>query len=429
MNQSGRTYACIDLKSFYASVECVRRGLDPMTARLVVADPSRGRGTICLAVSPALRALGLPARCRLFQVPAELHAIVAPPHMGLYLETGADIYGTYLQYLSPRDMHAYSVDEVFFDLTSYLPYYGLSARELARSLMDEVRQKTGVHASAGIGPNLFLAKVAMDVEAKHDLEGIAELNEERFRQRLWFHRPITDIWGIGSNIAHRLAARDIHDLAGICAAPESELYGEFGRCAEYLIDHAWGQEPVTMAQIKGHVPRSRSVSSGQVLCRPYTFAETRTVLREMAEDLALDLVEKELCCGSVSLSLGYQESFARRAPRGRGNPGGRVSTSRRLAGPTCAPEEIVSAVLGLHEAAASRNRPVKRVNLAAGHLQCLGDAQTRLPLEDGPSNVALARTLNAIRHRFGKNSVVPGASLRAEGTGRERHCQIGGHHV
>ncbi len=428
MDQSARTYACIDLKSFYASVECADRGLDPMSTRLVVADPSRSRGTICLAVSPALRALGMPSRCRLFQVPAALHPVVAPPRMGLYIETAADIYGVYLRHIAPEDMHVYSVDEVFLDLTQYLPYYGVSARELVRGLMDEVRREKGVYATAGIGPNLFVAKAALDVEAKHDPDCIAELDEESFRQRLWFHRPITDIWGIGPNIARRLAARDIHDLAGICAAPEADLYGEFGRNAEYLIDHAWGQEPVTMAQIKAHVPRSRSLCTGQVLPRPYSFAETRTVLREMAGDLALDLVEKELSCGSLSLSVGYQEPRGR-APSRRGRPGSRASTSRRLAAPVCTPESLVPLVLELHGAVADPGRAVRRLSLSAGHLRCLGEAQLRLPLEEGGAAMELSRTVNAIRRRFGASAVVPGASLRGEATGRERHCQIGGHHA
>lgn len=428
MDQSARTYACIDLKSFYASVECVDRGLDPMSTRLVVADPSRSRGTICLAVSPALRALGMPSRCRLFQVPAALHPVVAPPRMGLYIETAADIYGVYLRHIAPEDMHVYSVDEVFLDLTQYLPYYGVSARELVRGLMDEVRREKGVYASAGIGPNLFVAKAALDVEAKHDPESIAELDEGSFRQHLWFHRPITDIWGIGPNIARRLAARDIHDLAGVCAAPEADLYGEFGKNAEYLIDHAWGQEPVTMAQIKAHVPRSRSLCTGQVLPRPYSFAETRTVLREMAGDLALDLVEKELSCGSLSLSVGYQEPYGR-APARRGRPGSRAAVSRRLAPPACTPESLVPLALELHGAVADPGRAVRRLSLSAGHLRCLGEAQLQLPLEEGGAAMELSRTVNAIRRRFGANAVVPGASLRGEATGRERHCQIGGHHA
>ncbi len=350
MDQSARTYACIDLKSFYASVECADRGLDPMSTRLVVADPSRSRGTICLAVSPALRALGMPSRCRLFQVPAALHPVVAPPRMALYMETAADIYGIYLRHIAPEDMHVYSVDEVFLDLTQYLPYYGVSARELVRGLMDEVRREKGVYATAGIGPNLFVAKAALDVEAKHDLDCIAELDEESFRQRLWFHRPITDIWGIGPNIARRLAARDIHDLAGICAAPEADLYGEFGRNAEYLIDHAWGQEPVTMAQIKAHVPRSRSLCTGQVLPRPYSFAETRTVLREMAGDLALDLVEKApwaravpprppgvsgfhvAPAGGAGLHAGVAGAARPGAPRRRRGPGARRAAAVAVGG-------------------------------------------------------------------------------------------------
>lgn len=423
-----RTYVCIDLKSFYASVECRARGLDPMTANLVVADPERSGTTICLAITPAMKELGIRNRCRLHEIPPGVEYVTALPRMRAYMKASADIYGIYLRYVSPDDIHVYSIDECFIDATPYLSLYGVDARAFAVMLRDAVFQETGIPATAGIGTNLFLAKVALDVTAKHAPDFIGYLDEEEFRRRIWRHRPITDIWNIGPGIARRLARFRVFDLKGVTEMDPDVLYDEFGANAEYLIDHAWGQEPVTMAQIKAHIPRSRSLCTGQVLPRPYSFAETRTVLREMAGDLALDLVEKELSCGSLSLSVGYQEPRGR-APSRRGRPGSRASTSRRLAAPACTPESLVPLVLELHGAVADPGRAVRRLSLSAGHLRCLWEAQLRLPLEEGGATMKLSRTVNAIRRRFGANAVVPGASLRGEATGRERHCQIGGHHA
>ena len=264
---TGRTYLCIDLKSFYASVECVDRGLDPFKDNLVVADPERSRTTICLAASPAIKALGVPSRCRVYEIPKNIQYTMAPPRMKRYMEVSAQIYGIYLRRISAQDIHVYSIDECFIDATPYLSLYRTDARSLAQQLMDDVREECGICATAGIGTNLFLAKVALDVTAKHVDDHIGYLDEREFRRKIWHHRPITDIWGIGPGIARRLLQYNVQDLAGITQVDERFLHKEFGVNAEYLIDHAWGYEPCTMADIHAYRPHGHSTSNGQV--RPH----------------------------------------------------------------------------------------------------------------------------------------------------------------
>lgn len=300
-----RTYICIDLKTFYASVECAARGLDPFTQNLVVADTSRGRTTICLAISPAMKKLGIRNRCRLFEIPQDVDYIAAKPRMRHYMEISARIYGIYLEYVSPLDVHVYSIDECFIDATPYLSLYGLTAREFADELRGAVLARTGITATAGIGPNLFLAKVALDIAAKHDKGGIGELDEERFRRDVWRHRPITDIWGIGPGIAERLAKYRVYDLMGVAALDERILYREFGVNAEYLIDHAHGVEPCTIAEIQAYRPQATSMVNGQVLSRNYSCEEALTVLREMVDASVLELVDRGVVASSISLHAGY----------------------------------------------------------------------------------------------------------------------------
>ena len=300
-----KTYLCIDLKTFYASVECIDRGLDPFKTPLVVADRERGRATICLAVSPAMKALGVRNRCRLFDIPAGLHYITARPRMRRYMEVSAKIYGIYLRYVSPQDIHVYSIDECFIDATPYLRLYRTTARAFAERLRGDVLRETGITATAGIGPNLFLAKVGLDVLAKHEQDGIAVVDRNRFRRDLWKHRPITDIWGIGPGIAERLAKYRVVDLMGAAALDERILYREFGVNAEYLIDHAHGREPCTIAEIQGYRPQATSSVNGQVLERNYSYDEALTVLREMVDASVLDLVSKHQVAGGISLFVGY----------------------------------------------------------------------------------------------------------------------------
>lgn len=437
-------YLCIDLKCFYASVECVDRGRDPFEHRLVVADPSRGRKTICLAISPAMKALGVRNRCRVFEIPDGIDYEMARPRMRRYMEVSADIYARYLRYFSPEDIHVYSVDEVFIDVTPYLALYGKTARELAVELIDMVRRETGICATAGIGTNLFLAKVALDVTAKHTPDNIGELDEERYKCLIWPHRPITDIWGIGPGIARRLAEMGAHDMGGVALLPERALYDEFGINAELLIDHAWGVEPCTMAQIHAYRPKAHSMGSGQVLMRDYAFEEARVVLREMVDNLALELVDKGLVCGHVSLFVGYAHE---RGPAGErsaaaetftGEHGTRVvgrrgegaNASRKLAEATSSRAALTAAFLSLFAEIVDPNRSLRRVNIAVGEL--VPEEYAELTLFSDPAadtaEKSLARATMAVKRRFGKNALVRGISYRPEATGRDRNEQVGGHH-
>ena len=439
-----RAYLCIDLKCFYASVECVDRGRDPFEHRLVVADPSRGRKTICLAISPAMKALGVRNRCRVFEIPDGIDYEMARPRMRRYMEVSADIYARYLRYFSPKDIHVYSVDEVFIDVTPYLALYGKTPRELAVELIDMVRRETGICATAGIGTNLFLAKVALDVTAKHAPDNIGELDEERYKCLIWPHQPITDIWGIGPGIARRLAEMGAHDMGGVALLPERALYDEFGVNAELLIDHAWGVEPCTMAQIHAYRPKAHSTGSGQVLMRDYSFEEASVVLREMVDNLALELVDKALVCGHVSLFVGYahergasgekdavpQTFTGEHGTRVVGRRGEGANASRKLAEATSSRRELTAAFLALYEEIVDPNRAVRRVNIAVGELVPEEYAELTL-FSDPAANTAeksLARAEMAVKRRFGKNALLRGTSYRPAATGRERNEQVGGHH-
>ena len=304
------TYVCIDLKTFYASVECVDRGLNPLTTNLVVADESRGRTTICLAITQAMKDLGIHNRCRLFEIPDGIDYIKAIPRMQHYMEVSAQIYGIYLEYVSPQDVHVYSIDECFIDVTPYLDLYHTDAEGFACMLRDEVLARTGITATVGIGPNLFQAKVALDITAKHVPSRIGKLDDETFRKEIWPHRPITDIWGIGPGVAARLEKYGVYDLMGVAALDENLLYDELGVNAEYLIDHAFGREPTTIADIQAYRPQATSTTTGQVLSKGYAYEQAYTVLREMVDNAVLDLVDKHVVCNSISLFVGYASERA-----------------------------------------------------------------------------------------------------------------------
>lgn len=440
----GRSYLCIDLKCFYASVECVDRGKNPFEHRLVVADPTRGPKTICLAISPAMKALGIRNRCRVFEIPEGVDYEMAPPRMRRYMEVSADIYELYLRYFSPEDIHVYSIDECFIDVTPYLDLYGKTPRELATMLMDLVFRETGVCATAGVGTNLFLAKVALDITAKHVEDHIGELDEERYKCLIWPHRPITDIWGIGPGIARRLARMGAHDMGGVALLDERALYDEFGINAELLIDHAWGIEPCTMAEIHAYRPRAHSMGSGQVLMRDYSFEEAATILREMVDGLVLDLVDKGLVCSHVSLFVGYaherggvgetgvraQTFTGEHGTRVVGRHGEGANASRKLVEPTSSRETLTTAFLALYAEIVDPNRAIRRVNIAVGEL--VPEEYAELSLFSDPAadtaEKSLARATMAVKRRFGKNALVRGISLRPEATARERNQQVGGHH-
>ena len=303
----GKYYLCIDLKSFYASVESVERGMDPFKTNLVVADPSRGKGAICLAITPALKAMGIPNRCRLFQIPDDVEYITAKPRMKLYMEYSANIYSVYLKYISKDDIHVYSIDECFFDITSYLELYGKTPKELAQMIIDAVYKETGICATAGIGTNMFLAKVALDVTAKHASDHIGYLDKEEFERTLWHHRPITDIWNFGKGIEKRLQKYGVYTLYDIAHFDEKILYKEFGVNAEFIIDHAKGIEPCTIADIKNFKSKTNSISNSQILFDDYDYDNALLAMREMVDLIVLELVEKNMVTDNISLTIGYSK--------------------------------------------------------------------------------------------------------------------------
>jgi len=502
-----RTYIAIDLKSFYASVECVERGLDPMTTHLVVADESRTEKTICLAVSPSLKAHGIPGRPRLFEVvqqvgrvnirrlkkapgqafsgssfdDAELKAdpsleldyIIARPRMALYVEYSTRIYDIYMHYAAPEDIHVYSIDEVFIDATRYIATAGVTAREYAMSIIRDVLRTTGITATVGIGTNLYLCKVALDIEAKRtraDKDGvrIAELDEMSYRRKLWDHRPLTDFWRVGRGYAKKLEGYGMFTMGDIARCSlggprerlnEELLYKLFGVNAQLLIDHAWGWEPCTMADIKAYRPETNSLSSGQVLHCPYDFDKCRIIVREMADMLTMDLLDKGLVTDQIVLTVGYDaenlsdprrkqkyhgpvttDHYGRKIPK---HAHGTVSLGRH----TCSENLIINAAVGLFDRIADRDLLVRRVYVVAGHVM----EESRVPEHESYQQLdiftdqeaeqkrleAEAAALNRERHRqeavldirrrYGKNAILKGVDFEEGATARDRNRQIGGH--
>ena len=502
-----RTYLAIDLKSFYASVECVERGLDPMKTHLVVADESRTEKTICLAVTPSLKAYGVPGRPRLFEVAQRVRAInedrrrrapgqvlsgsswndtelkaspglaldylVVQPRMALYMTYGTRIYERYLKYIAPEDIHVYSIDEVFMDITAYLDFYRLSAHALAVKIILDIQKNLGLTAAAGIGPNLYLCKVAMDIGAKHippDENGvrIATLDEMAYRRSLWTHRPLTDFWRIGAGYAKKLATHGLFTMGDIArcslgkptdALNEELLYRLFGVNAELLIDHAWGWEPCTIADIKAYKPASNSIGSGQVLPAPYQFDKAKLVIREMAEQIALALLEQGLVTNQLVLTVGYdrenlQVKFSQSAYQGErsvdryGRPVPKhAHGTENLGGYTASAERIINAVLALFERITDRRLLIRRLYLTAAHVLEEASAQQGnkfkqmnlftdyADIEEGKEEEKerLARekqrqtAVLEIKKKFGKNAILKGSSFMDGATVQERNEQIGGH--
>ena len=502
-----RTYIAIDLKSFYASVECMQRGLDPITTNLVVADAERTTKTICLAVSPALKAHGIPGRPRLFEVIAKVKEanqnriqyapdysfsgssyddvklkadaslaidfVIARPQMARYIEVSTQIYNVYLKYVAPEDIHVYSIDEVFMDVTDYLNTYQKSARELAKTIILDVLETTGITATAGIGTNLYLCKVAMDIVAKHipaDENGvrIAELDEMSYRERLWNHRPLTDFWRVGHGYAKKLEAQGLYTMGDIARCSigkatdyynEELLYKMFGVNAELLIDHAWGWEPCTIAAVKAYKPESNSIGSGQVLHEPYTFEMARVVVREMIDLLVLDLVDKGLVTDQIVLTVGYDienldtaekrtlfkgetktDHYGRTVPK---HAHGTVNLKKH----SSSTRIIMDAVTKLYDEIVDSKLLVRRVSLAANHVikettaveansfeqlnlftdyaaQLEEQKEEKLRLEREKS---LQKAMLDIKKRYGKNAVLKGMNLQEGATAKDRNAQIGGH--
>ena len=455
-------YIAIDLKSFYASVECVERGLDPLKARLVVADQSRTNKTICLAVSPALKSFGISGRARLFEVEqkiAEINRgrktkigyIVAPPRMAHYMKYSTKIYETYLKYVAPEDIHVYSVDEVFIDATSYLKSYKMTAHELAIKMIRDVLKTTGITATAGIGTNLYLAKIAMDIVAKHmapDQDGvrIAELDEMSYRKILWTHQPITDFWRVGPGYARRLKKHNLHTMGDVERASlnfSDILYKEFGVNAELLIDHAWGYEPCTMKDIKSYNSSANSIGNGQVLTRPYTTKETETIIKEMIDALTLNLVDQNLVTNHLHLYIGYDSSNTLK------NYQGETKTNRYkkivarplnksvpLSRNTSSTKTITNAVLGVYRKNVIPDLLVRRVGITAENLKLRNNheieqidlfASIKDQEKTEKNELNMQQAIIDIKKKYGKNAILKGINFEKESTGRQRNRQIGGH--
>ena len=493
--ENSRTYIAIDLKSFYASVECQERGLDPLRANLVVADTSRTDKTICLAVSPALKAYGISGRSRLYEVIRavkdinrkrrerirfqpfrgssidavelnedpylELTYLAAVPRMALYIEYSSRVYSVYLRYIAPEDIHVYSIDEVFIDVTGYLKTYNMNAHELARMLIREVLKETGITATAGIGPNLYLCKVAMDIMAKHmpaDEDGvrIAQLSVEDYRRYLWTHRPLTDFWRVGRGIAKKLEANGMNtmgDVARKAAEDEAFLYKLFGINAEFLIDHAYGYEDTLISEIKAYEPASNSIGSGQVLMSPYSFEKAEIIVREMTDSLVLSLVDHHLVTDGIVLHIGYDRSsldddysgnikkdwYGRTVPEsahGTAKLKSRTSSSRlimdavirlyqRIADPSLSIRRITLTAIDVVDASKAAEEPVyEQINLFSAPVDQAKEEENK---EDLEKENRMQKAIIEIQKKYGKNSVIKGTSLREGATGKERNEQIGGH--
>lgn len=414
-----KIYLCIDLKSFYASVECVERGWDPLTARLVVADPERSEKTICLAVSPALKQMGVPNRCRVFQIPKEIPYKMAPPRMQLYIDYAAEIYGVYLKYIAKEDIQVYSIDEAFLDVTDYLHLYQMTAVELGRKIMQDILDTTKIPAACGVGTNLYLAKVALDIMAKHETDRIAYLDEARYREKLWEHKPLTDFWRVGRGTVERLSNMGICTMKEIAHARESLLYKAFGIDAELLIDHAWGREPVTIVDIKAYRPKNTSFSSGQVLPRDYEYEEGVLVVKEMADLLCLDLVDQGLVTSHISLVIGYSNQKCFEPAKGSTTLRSATSSNRRL----------LSYVEQLYRRIVRPGAYIRRITLTYTGVMTEDYQQFDLfsNPEETEKDVKAQRAVISIKQRYGRNAILKGMNLEESATTIERNGQIGGH--
>ena len=412
-------YLCIDLKSFYASVECVARGLDPMTTNLVVADPERTEKTICLAITPAMKALGVKNRCRIFEIPKHIKYITAPPRMQKYIDTAADIYAVYLKYIAKEDIHVYSIDEAFMDVTDYLELYRLSARELGLRIMDDIYRTTGVRATCGVGTNLYLAKIALDITAKHSEDFIGELDEEGYRNSLWNHKPLTDFWRIGPGIARRLEPFGIRTMRDIAEADEDFLYRLFGVDAELIIDHAWGRETVTMADIKSYRSHSNCLGSGQVLGCDYPFDKGLLIVKEMMDLLCLDLVEKNLITKSITLHVSYSNRL--NIPSAHGTAALDVETNSDVL--------LIPAVTKLYQRIVNPSYGIHRVNITCNNVMPEEYHQYHFFVdgEELERNRKMQQAVISIKNKFGKDAILKGMNFEEGAMTRERNHQIGGH--
>ena len=413
-----RVYFCIELKTFFASVECIERGLDPFNTNLVVADSSRGGGGICLAISPAMKNLGIRNRCRIFEIPKNVNYIIAMPRMKKYIEYSAEVYGIYLKYISKDDIHQYSIDEAFLDVTKYLKLYNLTKEELATKILKSIYDELGLTATCGIGTNLFLAKIALDITAKHIKDNIAYLDEELFKETLWHHTPLTDFWQIGQGISKRLNKLGLFDLYDVAHSSEDILYKEFGINAEILIDHSKGIEPVTIKEIKNYKSLSNSISQGQVLFEDYDFENARIVVKEMTDVLSLELVDKNLVTNNVSLSIGYSKDTHKF-----------TGASKKMIETTNVYSILLKYVLDIFDKTTIKDLPIRKINLSFNNV--IDEKYEQFDLFTDEEKVKkekkLEETLNSIKNKYGKNSILKGINYDESSTARKRNKLIGGH--
>lgn len=413
-----RTYLCIDMKSFYASVECAERNLSPFETNLVVADESRGNGAITLAISPKMKALGVKNRCRLFEIPKNISYITAMPRMGLYIKYCADIFDIYLDYFSPEDIHQYSIDEAFIDVTNYLSIYNLDPKSMAKKLIDEIAVRTHIPATCGIGTNLYLAKIALDITAKHCKDHIGILNEESFKETLWEHRPITDFWNIARGTATRLARYGIHDMKGIANCPEELLYRNFGKNAKILIDHAYGRESCTIADIKNYKGKSRSISNSQILFSDYPYDKAHIVIQEMTLNGCQRLLKEHLIASHVGIVVGYSKDAYP-------STGGTI----KMPNSTNVYSVVKEYVDRIYEETTNTTFPIRRLAICFSGLADESaegyDLFTDVEALEKERN--LERTVLDIKDKFGKNAMLRGVDLKDGATQMERNKLIGGH--
>ena len=410
-----KAYLCIDLKTFFASVECVERKLDPFAVNLVVADPSRGKGALCLAVSPKMKEQGVHNRCRIFEIPDNISYITAMPRMNLYMQYSADIYGIYLKYISREDIHVYSIDEAFLDVSEYLQMYSVSAKELARMILQDIYT-----ATVGIGTNLYLAKIALDITAKHAKDNMGILDEQLYRETLWHHKPVSDFWQVGRGISKRLEKYSVADMYDIAHMDERILYREFGVNAEYLIDHAWGREPTTIKEIKAYKSKSNSLSNSQILFEDYNYEEALLVLKEMVELNVQNLVESHRVTDHIGLYIGYSARNVKAT-------GG----SRKLSNVTNSYAYLRNAFIELYRETVNRQELVHMLSISFGNVvdEMYETYDLFTDFNALEKEKKLQLTLLNIKHKFGKNAVIKGMNLLNKATAISRNKLVGGHNA
>ena len=411
-------FLCIDLKTFFASVECIERGYDPFKVNLVVANKSRGPGAICLAISPKMKNDGIRNRCRLFEIPKGYEYEIAPPRMKKYIEYAAKVYEVYLKYISKEDIYVYSIDEVFIDITPYLKLYNKTAIEIAKMLIEEVYNTLGLTATAGIGTNMYLAKIALDIISKKVKSNIGYLDEKLFIEKLWNHTPLSDFWQIGHGTEKRLLKYNIKDMEGIAKADPNKLYKEFGVNAELLIDHSRGIEPVTMKEVKNYKRKSKSISNGQILFRDYEYEEAKTIIREMVDVLVLKLVDQDLVPEKIGISIGYSKGTIH-------STGGSMSISN----PTNSYTELIKDFMYLYNKHANRDTLIRKINISMINVRNSTYRQLEMFKEEKltKEEKELLKTVNIIKSKYGKNQILRAVSYTDSATGRDRNKLIGGH--